>query len=623
VCGIAGLLAVDQQAAPDTEAVHRMCDAMVHRGPDDHGLRADGPCVLGHRRLSIIDLRPEGAQPMTNEDDTISMIVNGEIYNFVELRKELEERGHHFRSRSDSEVILHLYEQHGVDFLDRLRGMFALAIWDKRRSRLVLARDRFGKKPLYYHLGPRGLTFASELGGLVASRRFEKRPDLDAIDAFMCLQYVPAPMTAFEGVKKLPAGHRLVFENGVFHDPEPYFALRFDEPRRGSIEELTQELRNLIEDSVRVRLMSDVPLGAFLSGGLDSSLIVALMARHSSQPVKTFSVGFSSKDHSELPYAKMVADRYATDHHEMVVEPDMASVVPELVRHYGEPFADSSALPTWYLCQYTRTGVTVALSGDGGDEAFGGYRRYTHSRTARAIRRLPWPLPRLVAAMLSHLPTPQAQEVRDYGKRIMEPEHVRFLGLSSPIPHKDRMVIYGPVMRERFAADQVASEFERLFETSTAQDAVNRVIDVDIRTYLSDNILTKVDIASMAHSLEVRCPLVDQEVMRFAASLPGSMKIRGLTTKFLLRRVAEELLPRRILKRSKQGFGLPIDRWMREDLAPLSRDLLLDQSARERGILDPTAVQDMLARHQRGEPRGFQIWSTMILELWYRECVDG
>jgi asparagine synthase (glutamine-hydrolysing) len=316
-----------------------MCDAMVHRGPDDHGLRTDGPCVLGHRRLSIIDLRPEGAQPMTNEDDTIAVVVNGEIYNFIELRKDLEQRGHHFKSRSDSEVILHLYEEHGVDFLDHLRGMFAIGLWDGPRRRLVLARDRFGKKPLFYHAGPRGLVFASELGGLAASRYFEKRPDLDAIDAFITLQYVPSPMTAFEGVKKLPAGHRLVCEGGVIHEPEPYYSLRFDQPHVvGDVERLTQELRDTVEDAVRVRMVSDVPLGAFLSGGIDSSLIVALMALQSSQPVKTFSVGFTSKDRSELPYARLVAERYGTDHHEMIVEPDMTSVVPELVRHYGEPF---------------------------------------------------------------------------------------------------------------------------------------------------------------------------------------------------------------------------------------------------------------------------------------------
>ncbi len=623
VCGIAGFLSVDQQAAPDKEAVRRMCDAMVHRGPDDHGLREDGPCALGHRRLSIIDLRPEGAQPMTNEDDTISVVVNGEIYNFLELRERLEQRGHRFKSRSDSEVVLHLYEEHGVDFVDHLRGMFALALWDGPRRRLVLARDRFGQKPLYYHAGPKALLFASELGGLAASGSFEKRVDLDGIDAFIAMQYIPAPMTAYEGVKKLPMGHRLVCENGVIHEPEPYYTLRFDQPRSGSIEELTRELREMLEESVRIRLMSDVPLGAFLSGGVDSSLVVALMALHSSQPVKTFSVGFPSKSFSELPYAKMVAERYETEHHEMIVEPNMASVVPRLVKHYGEPFADTSALPTWYLCEYTRTGVTVALSGDAGDEAFGGYRRYMHTRTSRAIHRMPWPLPQMTAGILSNVPTPQAQEVRDYGERLMQPEHIRFLGLSAPIPHEDRMTMYTPAMQQRFSEDQMAVLFERLFEESTATDPINRVIDVDIQTYLSENINTKVDIASMAHSLEVRQPLIDHEVMGFAASLPGSMKIRGMTTKYLLRQVAKELLPRRILTRPKQGFGVPIDRWMREDLAPLSRDVLLDQRARERGIFEPKAVEALLQKHQRGEPRGFQIWVLMILELWYRECFEG
>ncbi len=600
-----------------------MCDAMVHRGPDDHGLRVDGPCALGHRRLSIIDLRPEGAQPMTNEDDTVSVVVNGEFYNFLELRNDLEARGHRFKSRSDSEVALHLYEEYGVDFLDHLRGMFAIALWDAPQRRLVLARDRFGQKPLYYHADRKALVFASELGGLVASGSFEKRVDLDGIDAFIAMQYIPAPLTAYEGVKKLPMGHRLICENGVVHEPEPYYTLRFDETRPGSIEDLTHELREVLEEAVRIRLMSDVPLGAFLSGGVDSSLIVALMAIQSSQPVKTFSVGFPSKSFSELPYAKMVADEYETDHHEMIVEPNMASVVPQLVRHYGEPFADTSALPTWYLCEYTRKGVTVALSGDAGDEAFGGYRRYMHTRTSRAIHRMPWPLPQMAAGLLTHIPTPQAQEVRDYGERLMQPEHIRFLGLSAPIPHKDRMLMYTPPMRERFAEDQMAVLFERLFDESSAVDPINRVIDVDTQTYLTGNGLTKVDIASMAHSLEVRQPLIDHEVMEFAASLPGSMKLRGMTTKFLLREVAKDLLPKRILTRPKQGFSVPVDRWMREDLAPLSRDLLLDQSTRERGILEPKAVENLLKKQQQGEPRGFQIWVLMILELWYRECLEN
>jgi len=595
---------------------------MVHRGPDDHGYLTDGPCTLGHRRLSIIDLRSEGAQPMTNEDGSIAIVVNGEIYNFQELRRDLQAKGHTFRSRSDSEVIVHLYEEEGVDFLQHLRGMFALALWDGRRRRLMLARDRFGKKPLFYHAGPEGLVFASELGPLVEFGGFERRADIDAIDAFLSLQYVPSPWTAFEGVHKLPAGCRLICEAGHMGEPERYFQLRFDQPATGSLAELTERLHAQVEDAVRVRMVSDVPLGAFLSGGLDSSLVVAMMAMQSSRPVKTFSVGFTSKDFSELPYAKLVSDRYGTDHHEIVVEPDMASVIPELVRHYGEPFADSSALPTWYLCQYTRTGVTVALSGDGADEAFAGYRRHSHSRTARALRRLPKPLPGVLAKTIGSISLPAAQQVRDYGRRLMEPEHVRFLGLAAHIPHDDRLALYGQAMRERFAEDRVARRFGELYAASTASDSVNRLLDLEIQTYLTDDILTKVDIASMAHSLEVRCPLVDQELMAFAASVPGTFKLRGLTTKLLLREVAKPLLPEKILTRRKQGFALPVDRWMKEDLAPMSRDVLLDRTARQRGIFDPTAIEALLRQHQRGEPRGDQIWALMMLELWYRELID-
>jgi asparagine synthase (glutamine-hydrolysing) len=622
MCGIAGTLAVDAAAAADGEAVRRMCDAMVHRGPDDHGYLNDGACALGHRRLSIIDLRPEGAQPMTSEDSSIAVVVNGEIYNFQALRRDLEAKGHTFKSRSDSEVIVHLYEEEGVDFLDHLRGMFALALWDARRRRLVLARDRFGKKPLFYHADAKGLVFASELGALAESGRFERRPNIDAIDAFLSLQYVPSPWTAFEGVHKLPAGCRLICENGKIGAPERYFELRFDQPTTGSLPELTERLHEHVLDAVRVRMVSDVPLGAFLSGGLDSSLVVAMMAMQSTQPVKTFSVGFTSKDFSELPYAKMVSDRYGTDHHEIVVEPDMASVIPEFVRHYGEPFADSSALPTWYLCEYTRTGVTVALSGDGADEAFAGYRRYSHSRTARFLRGLPGPLPAALAKTLGSIPIPAAQQVRDYGRRLMEPEHVRFLGLAAHIPHEDRVALYSEPMRQRFAEDLVARRFGELYAASTASDPVNRLLDLDIQTYLTDDILTKVDIASMAHSLEVRCPLVDQELMAFAASLPGSVKLRGLTTKLILREVAKPLLPEKILTRRKQGFGLPVDRWMRDDLAPLSRDVLLDQTARERGIFNPASIETLLLQHQRGEPRGDQIWALMMLELWYRAFID-
>jgi asparagine synthase (glutamine-hydrolysing) len=600
-----------------------MCDAMVHRGPDGHGYLTDGPCSLGHRRLSIIDLRPEAAQPITNEDGSIAAVVNGEIYNFRELRRELEAKGHHFKSRTDSEVVVHLYEQEGPSFLDRLHGMFALALWDRPCRRLLLARDRFGKKPLFYHAGSKGFTFASELAALAASGQFELRANIDAIDEFLCLQYVPSPSTAFEAVHKLPPGCRLICENGHVGGPERYFTLRFDQTTAGSLGELSERLHDHIDEAVRLRMVSDVPLGAFLSGGVDSSLIVAMMAKRSSRPVKTFAVGFTSKDFSELPYARMVAERYGTEHHEIVLQPEMSSIIPELVRHYGEPFADSSSLPTWYLCQYTRHGVTVALSGDGGDEAFAGYRRYGHSRTARLLRKLPEPLPSLLAKMIGNVPTPFAQQVRGFGRRLMQPEHVRFLGLAAHIPQEDRMALYTPAMRDRYGQDRVARRFGKLYEASTASDPVNRLLDLDIQTYLTDDILTKVDIASMAHSLEVRCPLVDQDLMVFAASLPGRLKLRGLTTKRILREVARPLLPEKILTRPKQGFHLPVDRWMREELAGMSRDVLLDRTARERGIFNPTAIESLLHRHQSGEPRGDQIWALVMLELWYREFIDA
>ena len=623
MCGIAGFLTLEPDSAPDADVVRRMCDAMVHRGPDDHGYLTDGPCSLGHRRLSIIDLRPEGAQPMTNEDGSIAAIVNGEIYNFRELRRGLVAKGHHFKSRTDSEVLVHLYEEEGPSFLDRLRGMFALALWDRPRRRLLLARDRFGKKPLFYHAGSKGLTFASELAALASSGHFERRANIDAIDEFLCLQYVPSPSTAFEGVHKLPPGCRLICENGRIGEPERYFELCFDETVAGSLGELSERLHNHIDEAVRLRMVSDVPLGAFLSGGIDSSLIVAMMAKRSSRPVKTFAVGFTSKDFSELPYARMVAERYGTEHHEIVLQPEMTSVIPELVRHYGEPFADSSSLPTWYLCQYTRSGVTVALSGDGGDEAFAGYRRYGHARTARLLRQLPRPLPSLLATTIGNVPTPFAQQVRGFGRRLMQPEHVRFLGLAAHIPQEDRMALYTASMRERYADDRIALRFGRLYAASTASDPVNRLLDLDIQTYLTDDILTKVDIASMAHSLEVRCPLIDQDLMVFAASLPGRLKLRGLTTKRILREVAKPLLPEKILTRPKQGFRLPLDRWIREDLAEMSRDLLLDRTARQRGIFEPDAIESLLRRHQRGEPRGDQIWALMMLELWYRELIDA
>ncbi len=623
MCGIAGTLAPTPAGNPRRDAVLRMCACLAHRGPDHEGVVTAGPVTLGHRRLAIIDLSAEAAQPMANEDGTLQLAVNGEIYNFQELRRDLVARGHRFRSHSDSEVILHLYEEEGADCVARLRGMFALALWDARRQQLLLARDRFGKKPLYYHYDPRqGLAFASELQALSASNGFAREVDPAALDAYLSLQYIPSPQTIFRNVYKLAPGTRAVVRPGQVPRPEPYARLRFDAQDGRPLPDLVAELRARLDEAVRLRMVADVPVGAFLSGGIDSSTIVALMAARSSRPIRTFSIGFPSADTSELEFARLIAQRFGTEHHELIVEPRMVSVVPDLVRHYGEPFADSSAVPTWYLARLTRESVTVALSGDGGDEAFAGYNQYRFAHIARGVRALPGPLPGWIAGGLSRLQAPRLQPVRDFGRRLMLGEVERYLGLVAHFPYEERAALYGPAMREAFPADRIAARFERLLAAATARDAVDRLSELDFQTYLPDDILVKVDIASMAHALEVRSPFLDQRVVEFAASIPSRYKLRGLSTKIVLRRAVADLVPRRVVSRLKRGFALPIDRWMREDLAPMAHDLLRDRTARERGWFDPGAVDRLLAAHERGESRGNQLWALLMLEQWFRTFVD-
>ncbi len=624
MCGIAGFLASNPAASPRRDAVLRMCACLAHRGPDNEGVVSAGPMTLGHRRLAIIDLSAEAAQPMANEDGSLLLAVNGEIYNFQELRRDLAARGHRFRSRSDSEVILHLYEEEGENAVTRLRGMFALALWDARRQQLLLARDRFGKKPLYYHYDPRrGLTFASELQALAAANGFDREVDPAALDTYLALQYIPSPQTIYRNVYKLAPGTRAVVRPGQPPHAEAYARLRFDAQDPRPLPELTAHLRTLLEEAVRLRMVADVPVGAFLSGGIDSSTIVALMAARSSRPIRTFSIGFPSGDTSELEYAREVARRFGTEHHELVVEPSMVSIVPELVQHFGEPFADSSALPTWYLAKLTRENVTVALSGDGGDEAFAGYNQYRFAHIARGVRALPGPLPRWIGAGLSRLGQPRLQPVRDFGRRLMLGEVERYLGLVAHFPYEDRTALYGPAMREAFPSDRIAARFAELIDTGTARDGVDRLSELDFQTYLPDDILVKVDITSMAHALEVRSPFLDQRVVEFAASIPSRHKLRGLSTKIVLRRAVADLVPRRVVSRLKRGFALPIDRWMREDLAPMARDLLLDRTARERGWFDSAAVGRLLAAHARGESRGNQLWALLMLEQWCRTFVDS
>ncbi|MBC8131603.1 MAG: asparagine synthase (glutamine-hydrolyzing) [Deltaproteobacteria bacterium] len=626
MCGIAGALAGPGDVPPPG-LVARMLVAQIHRGPDGGGLWADGPVVLGHRRLSIVDLSAAGRQPMTNEDGTMAVVVNGEIYNHAALRRELEAKGHTFRSHSDSEVVLHLYEDIGIGTPERLRGMFAFAVWDSRRRSLFLARDRFGEKPLYYaHVGDTFL-FASEIAGLLADERVGRAIDLSALDAYLALQYVPHPDTIFSDIKKLPPGHYLQVEaGGAAARVRPYYNLADSaarEPAPATEAEALTSIRSTVEEAVASRLMSDVPLGAFLSGGVDSSIIVACMARRSSRPVKTFSVGFSDAGATELPYARLVADRYRTDHHELMVDPDMTALLPSVMRHHGEPFGDTSAIPTRYLCEMTRKDVVVALSGDGGDEVFGGYRRYVWSHVADMLRRLPGPLAVAVTKTMRAVPGARLRWLRRYADAVDAGEAAGYLEFIGHFPCDERMALYTPDLSEKFRHDQTAQRFAARLGALPAGAPVNRLSALDIQTYLPDDILTKVDVASMTHGLEARAPLVDHHVVELGMRLPATAKLRHFEGKSLFKQAFADLLPPAILDRSKRGFALPTRHWLGGKLHAFARETLLSNAAHARGLFQREAVESLLDRHRAGEDHGERIWNLLALEIWHREILDG
>ena len=630
MCGIAGALAAPY-STPPPGLVARMLVAQLHRGPDGGKLLADGPVVLGHRRLSIVDLSEAGRQPMTNEDGSVAAVVNGEIYNHLDLRRELEAKGHRFRSHSDSEVVVHLYEEVGARVPEYLRGMFAFAVWDRSQQSLLLARDRFGEKPLVYAIAGGTFMFASEIAALLADERVGRAIDPAALDSYLALQYVPAPDTIFGDVKKLPPGHLLQVTAGQAPTVRSYYDLRARVaalPLPATRAETLALIRATVEEAVESRLMSDVPLGAFLSGGLDSSIVVACMARRSHRPVQTFSVGFTDSGATELPFARLVAERYRTDHHELMVEPGMVSMLPSVVRHHGEPFGDTSAIPTRYLCEMTRRNVVVALSGDAGDEIFGGYRRYVWTHVANLIARLPRPLGRIAAAAMRALPGAGLRWGRRYGDAILAPEAERYLEFVAHFPGDERVNLYTPELAERFRVDQTALRFGERLASLTAdhpgdENVINRLTALDLETYLPDDILTKVDIASMTHSLEARAPLVDHHVVELGARLPASAKLRHLEGKALFKDAFADLLPATILNRGKRGFALPTRHWLAGKLHGYARETLLSERARGRGLFRPEAVTALLDRHKAGEDHGERLWNLLILETWFRELVDG
>jgi len=650
MCGICGILFRDPRQAVSRDVLRQMVAAIRHRGPDDAGtyLRGDLPAYvpegtvgqadrgtgaganvgLGIARLSIIDVLG-GHQPVANEDGTVWIVFNGEIYNFRELRGQLIERGHVFRTRTDTEAIVHLYEEQGERVVEHLRGMFAFALWDERRQRLLLARDHLGKKPLVYYDNGSRLVFASELQSLLEAPGIPRAVCPEALDDYLTYQYVPAPLTLFQGIKKLPPAHYLV-ASATETRIERYWDLPTEVKEDADLDQSMADLRERLAEAVRMRLIADVPLGAFLSGGIDSSIVVGLMARERKEPVKTFSIGFGERKYDELNYARMAAERFGTQHREFVVQPDAIHLLPTLVRHYGEPFADSSAIPTYYLAQKTREHVTVALSGDGGDEAFAGYDRYLGMRLASAYDALPKPIRSIWEGLTDKLigKMPASVEPKTLGRRVKRflqglsrPQAERYIDWIAYFKREHRQGLY----TDDFAARLTGHNAEQFLLDEFAKvphlDAVAATSRVDAVTYLPNDILVKVDIASMANSLEVRAPFLDREVMAFAFSLPTAIKMGAwkASPKHLLREAFADLLPEAIRTRGKMGFGVPIAAWFRNELSAYVREVLLSPESLGRGYFRDEAVRRLVEEHTAGRAdHADRLWALLNLELWHR-----
>jgi asparagine synthase (glutamine-hydrolysing) len=625
MCGIAGKLLFHPDAHVDPELIRRMADTLRHRGPDDGGVWVDGRVGLGSRRLAVIDLSPHGHQPMSNEDSSAWIAFNGEIYNFNSLREELADH-HVFRSHTDTETILHLHDEHGGALLERLHGMFAFALWDVRRQALLLARDRLGKKPLFYYADDRMLVFGSEAKAILQDPDVAARVDPEALHHYLTFGNVPAPFSAFAGIRKLPPGHSLTWCDGALN-VRRYWRLSFRAQRQESEEELAHRLTALLEDAVRIRLISDVPLGALLSGGLDSSTVVALMRRVSSGRVRTFSIGFEHPEYDELTYAREVARRFDTEHHELVVRPDAASMLSRLVWHYNEPFADSSAVPSFLVSELARRSVTVVLTGDGGDEIFLGYDRYRATVTAAQLDRLPAVLRRGAARAAQLLPQRRRRSVAGRVRRFVESLGLdprrRYAQWMTLFDAAEKSALYTPEFAERVVASSSEALVLAAYDTSDAPTFVEATSHADVQQYLPDDLLVKMDIASMASSLEVRSPLLDHRVVEFAASLPAHMKLRRGVSKYLLREVMRRELPPAVLKRSKMGFGVPIDHWLRHELKEMAYDVLLGPTALARGYFRPATVQRYLDEHVgMVAEHHHKIWALLMLELWHQAFID-
>ena len=622
MCGIAGIYNFDSFKSVHERLLKRMTDALVHRGPDDEGFYCSGPIGLGHRRLSIIDLAG-GHQPLANEDETVWIVFNGEIYNFGELHDELVKKGHVFKTRSDTEVIVHLYEEEGENCFKRLRGMFAIAIWDARNRKLLLARDRVGKKPLFYFYDGRRIAFASEMKAILEIPGVPREIDPEAVSDYFSLLYIPAPKSIFKNIRKVLPGHYLVVSQNGIRETE-YWDLSFNQSLQLTEQAWCERLLETYREAVRIRLMSEVPLGAFLSGGVDSSSVVAVMAGLLNTPVTTCSIGFAEEEFNETDYAREIASRFKTDHHEHVVRADAVGIVEKLAWHYDEPFADSSSVPTYYVSKAAREHVTVALSGDGGDENFAGYRRYYFDKRENSIRGLlPAAIRQPIFRALASL-YPKA----DWAPRIFRgkatfqnlarsPIEAYFRSVSALKSELKEQILHGDLRRQLGDYDSL-DVLRSYYDKADTMDPISRIQYVDVKTYLTDDILVKVDRASMAHSLEVRAPILDHKLMELAATIPSSMKLRGMNGKYIFKKTLNEVLPRSVLNRKKMGFGVPLAQWLRNDLREFAHAVIFDQ--RQDSFLNDASVNAIWQEHQRGfRDRSTELWSILMFRLWQRE----
>lgn len=634
MCGICGILDFSNEQIIKEDTLQKMCSAMIHRGPDDQGIylkRFSGQGLdikagLAHRRLSIIDLTSAGHQPMPNEDKTVWIVLNGEIYNYRDLRVDLEERGHKFKSQADTETVIHLYEEYGEECVKYLRGMFAFAIWDERKKSLLLARDRVGKKPLIYSHRGNIFCFASEFSALLASNLIDKEINLGAIDYYLTFGYIPAPLTIYKSVFKLPPAHTLTLKDNIVNIKK-YWELDYAHKIKISEEDAAEEVLKLLKEATKIRLYSDVPLGAFLSGGIDSSTVVALMSQLCSNKVKTFSVGFEEEDYNELKYARNIARRFGTDHNEFIIKPKALEILPLLVERYGEPYADSSCIPTYYLAKQTKQYVTVALNGDGGDESFAGYERYLAMLVAEMLRKTPY----LVSAfrrILKFIPNSSNYNNKlNRIKRLLEAaslpskkRYIRWVGIFSD---NLKNTLYSGDFIQRLSSDKTPVFTEEYFNQIDTFRSLDSLLNTDVNTYLVDDLLVKVDIVSMANSLEARSPFLDHKFMEFAASLPEKYKLKGFDKKYILKKAIQDMIPHENIYRKKMGFGIPINEWFRKELKSFLIDNLLCGRFLKRGYFNPKSIENLVNDHLNSKYNyGHQLWSLLMLELWHQRFID-